>query len=74
MMKYLIVDDHAMTRQAIIESLREPGDTFAEVGTGEEAIDYCAHHAPEAPNPSIICRFSPGWRVRMTRSSSESAA
>ena len=40
-MNYLIVDDHPMTRQAVIESLREPGDAFAEAGTGEEAIAYC---------------------------------
>ncbi|MCP5522122.1 MAG: response regulator transcription factor [Verrucomicrobiales bacterium] len=46
-MHYLIVDDHPMTRQAVIESLREPGDAFAEVGTGEEAIDYCDEHSPD---------------------------
>jgi len=28
-MHYLIVDDHPMTRQAVIDSLREPGDAFA---------------------------------------------
>jgi two-component system invasion response regulator UvrY len=46
-MKYLIVDDHPRTRQAVIESLREPGDAFTEVGTGEEAIEFCATQRPD---------------------------
>jgi DNA-binding NarL/FixJ family response regulator len=46
-MNYLIVDDHPGTRQAVIDSLCEPGDAFAEAGTGEEAIAYCASHTPD---------------------------
>ena len=46
-MNYLIVDDHPMTRQAVIDSLREPGDVFAEAGTGEEAIEHCERHSPD---------------------------
>ena len=46
-MNYLIVDDHPMTRQAVIDSLRAPGDAFAEAGTGEEAIAYCDSHRPD---------------------------
>jgi len=46
-MNYLIVDDHPMTRQALIDCLREPGDAFAEAGTGEEAIEYCQSHSPD---------------------------
>ena len=46
-MNYLIVDDHPMTCQAVIESLSEPGDSFAEAGTGEEAIAYCESHRPD---------------------------
>ncbi|MCP5518285.1 MAG: response regulator transcription factor [Verrucomicrobiales bacterium] len=46
-MNYLIVDDHPMTRQAVIESLRQRGDAFAEAGTGEEAIAYCEQHTPD---------------------------
>ena len=46
-MTYLIVDDHPMTRQAVIESLREPGDSFTEAGTGEEAIAHCESHSPD---------------------------
>lgn len=46
-MKYLIVDDHPMTRKTVIDSLRQPGDAFAEAGTGEEAIEHCARHTPD---------------------------
>ena len=46
-MHYLIVDDHPMTLQAVIDSLAEPGDSFAEAGTGEEAIDYCERQRPD---------------------------
>ena len=46
-MNYLVVDDHPMTRQAVIESLRAPGDVFAEAGSGEESIAYCAQHTPD---------------------------
>ena len=46
-MHYLIVDDHPMTLQAVIDSLAEPGDSFAEAGTGEEAIAYCEQHSAD---------------------------
>ena len=46
-MNYLVVDDHPMTRQAVIDCLREPGDAFAKAGTGEEAIEYCQRHSPD---------------------------
>ena len=46
-MHYLIVDDHPMTRQAVIDSLAEPGDSFAEAGTGEEAVAYCQQNSPD---------------------------
>lgn len=46
-MKYLIVDDHPMTRQVVIDSLRESGAEFAEAATGEEAIAYCEAHSPD---------------------------
>ncbi|MCB1205000.1 MAG: response regulator transcription factor [Verrucomicrobiae bacterium] len=46
-MKYLIVDDHPLTRQVVIDSLRESGAEFAEAASGEEAIAYCEQHSPD---------------------------
>jgi DNA-binding NarL/FixJ family response regulator len=46
-MNYLIVDDHPRTRKAVIEALRQPGDVFVEVGTGEEAVEAYDHLQPD---------------------------
>lgn len=44
-MKYLIVDDHAVIRQTVMDVLCQPGDTFEEACTGEAAVAlYDRHH------------------------------
>jgi two-component system response regulator DegU len=36
--KYLVVDDHPRTRDALIEALGRLGDTFHEAASGEDAV------------------------------------
>lgn len=47
LMKYLIVDDHPRTRRSVRESLWQPGDTFQESSTGEEAVELYKRMLPD---------------------------
>jgi len=47
--KILVVDDHDLVRTGIVRILNDVKDfkVVAEVGSGEEAIDFCRRHAPD---------------------------
>lgn len=49
MIKILVVDDHELVRAGIVRILSDVKDfkVVAEVGSGEEAVDYCRRHTPE---------------------------
>lgn len=49
MINILVVDDHELVRTGIVRILNDVKDfkVVAEVGSGEEAIEYCRRHAPD---------------------------
>lgn len=49
MIKILVVDDHDLVRTGIVRILRDVKDfgVVAEVGTGEEAVEYCRKNDPD---------------------------
>ncbi len=49
MIKILVVDDHDLVRTGIVRILKDVKDfeVIAEVGSGEEAVDYCRKHTPD---------------------------
>ncbi len=49
MIKILVVDDHDLVRTGIVRILTDVKDfdVVAELGSGEEAVDYCRKHIPD---------------------------
>lgn len=49
MIKILVVDDHDLVRTGIVRILKDVKDflVVAELGSGEEAVDYCRKHDPD---------------------------